>query len=203
MDKNPDSRPNIVKLLDDYRDCIRRLRVDASVRVKLLNATKLGDFESVVDMLDNYEQDLKNSEDDKTMNALHCAANSSNASFDLMVTLIEDFGFDPQERGFHGRNALLLACESGKNNLEKVKYLVNNYPELVGTIDNWKNTALHLAARLGNLETTEYLVGTGKFDVATENFEGHSVIEFARIGENSEGNPTKDLKKKLKLLKVE
>ena len=49
-----------------------------------------------------------------------------------------------------GKTAFFQAIQSNRQSW--VKYLLNNYKELVNTYDYYKNSPLHWAAKLGNLE---------------------------------------------------
>lgn len=58
-----------------------------------------------------------------------------------------------------GKTAFFQAIQSNRQSW--VKYLLNNYKELVNTYDYYKNSPLHWAAKLGNLEQIKLLLNEG------------------------------------------
>ena len=91
--------------------------------------------------------------------------------------LIEELEMDPAVEGRYGRNAFLLACDSG--NIEMVKYLAEREPQLINSVKKNNNTGLHLATWKGNMDTVLFLIEELEMDPAVKGRYGRNAFLWA------------------------
>lgn len=111
--------------------------------------------------------------DDTGNNAGHYAAGSGNT--DLLRYLI-DQGINPMSVTSNGSSLLLKAAFGG--NLETVKYLCSDYPDMLCMSDEFGCSALHYAACGGHIDVLQYLCTVG-LDPMTKTKDGHTLLHVA------------------------
>jgi ankyrin repeat protein len=95
-----------------------------------------------------------NALDDKHNTPLHVAA--LNGKVEVALSLITDFGCNPNVKGGLGRTMLHTACDGGSVSL--VKTLIYEHKADVNALDDQHNTPLHVAVLCGKVEVALYLI---------------------------------------------
>ncbi|KAL3853729.1 hypothetical protein ACJMK2_017246 [Sinanodonta woodiana] len=106
-------------------------------------------------------------------NVLHLCAKGGSIS---VMELFLQAGLDIKARATCGNNALHQAALSKK--LEMVNYLIKKCPQLIHMTENEGFTALHGAAKAGDVEVIESLINAGS-DILASNKDGTNVFHMA------------------------
>ncbi|XP_062607808.1 putative ankyrin repeat protein RF_0381 isoform X2 [Saccostrea cucullata] len=119
------------------------------------------------------EPDLVREVDNEGMSVLHTAASGGNIR---LFQILLDIGLLPTKKTKSGESVLHLACKSGK--LLMSKYLVDEYKQLLGEVDNEGNTVAHSAAYSGKIQLLILLQEEG-VDVQARSNKGKTPLHVA------------------------
>ena len=112
-------------------------------------------------------------------NGLHMAAMAG--KMDTVVFLIEKLNMYPAAKGHWGRNSFIRACEGG--NTEIVKYLAENYPTMIESVDGCRNNGLHLATTAGKMDTVLFLIEILNMDPSVkDHYRRNSFLKACEFG---------------------
>ncbi|XP_062587672.1 putative ankyrin repeat protein RF_0381 [Saccostrea cucullata] len=122
-------------------------------------------------LLSNYPH-LLNMKNIYNENELFDAAWGGNVE---LFKLLIDRGLDINCSSRYGKSMLHWSCRNGK--IEMSRYLVSNYPNLLGALDNDGMNVLHDAAFGGNVKLFEFLIDKG-LDVNSRANNGKTVLHW-------------------------
>lgn len=98
-----------------------------------------------------------------------------------------------ENRNDRCRNAFLFSTGGKFDVIEKMKFFIKQNPDVLNTVDSYNYNALHLLAKVGDLEGTQFLVdehGRDIFD--NSNSQGRNAFLLSAEGRSSltePGNP--------------
>lgn len=136
----------------------------------------LAAFDGMLDTvkyLCNKYPEMQKSVDDSGHNIAHYAAGSGNLY--LLLFCIE-LGIDPMSRTSNGSTLLLKAAYGGKLNV--VKFLANQYSDMLPIADEFGCNVLHYSVCGGHVDILQYLC-TLNLDPMTKTNDGHTLLHIA------------------------
>jgi ankyrin repeat protein len=135
-------------------------------------ACRVGNLNLVMFLLSLDLYDI-NGSDSFGRTPLHYACMSNSVEVVMCLSKSNEINIDPHDRT--DCTPLLMACKSGNINL--VRWLYQRGANLF-TMTHSKNTALHIAAAIGDQKILEYLIATG-LTSCHENLNGYSPVQLA------------------------
>lgn len=87
---------------------------------------------------------------------------------------------NPVEGDYKGRAALSWVLSPEPNMLPVLDFLMRQPNLEIHNVNGEGDSALHLAVARGNLEMTQYLIDTGRFDLDQVNGQGFTALDVAR-----------------------
>ena len=100
----------------------------------------------------------------------------------VSLSLINEFGCDPQLKGFNGRSLLHDACQGG--NVTLVQTLIREHKADISARDDTNNIPIVIAARYGKLEVALCLINEFGYDTNLRGIDGRSLLHDACEGGN-------------------
>jgi len=158
-------------------------------RNTFLSAAANGKIEILRYLNTTVDDSVKQARDDYNNSALTLAAYSGNKG--TVQFLIEELNFNPAATESHGRNAFLIAAIGHKlktpgfsdTKIETLRYLNSILDDSVKKArDDNNNTALTLAARLGNKKTVQFFIEELNADPSDEGALGRNAFLAAAEG---------------------
>ncbi|KAK3588331.1 hypothetical protein CHS0354_020954 [Potamilus streckersoni] len=127
----------------------------ATQETLLYRACIAGQLEMTQYLVEKYPDMIYQVDNDK-VSPTHCASHSGNVS---VLQYLIDKGLDPRSRTATQETLLHKACFAGQ--LEMTQCLVEQYPDMIYQVDNYKHTPAHDAALSGNVYVLQYLIDKG------------------------------------------
>ena len=159
---------------------MEKKQITKDVENKFLEAATLGELSQLEKIIEDYGPEILKSVDEVKANALHRSAKFGTLQGTKFFVERHDFDMSDSSNNF-GRNAFLFSASGG--NEDQMNYFVKTNPDILKTIDSNKYNALHLSARFGTLEGTEFLVANHGFDIFDgSNDHGRNAFLFSASG---------------------
>ena len=123
-----------------------------------------------------------NAHANKNNTPLHVAADVKEGKCEVALSLINDFGCDPNALDYNGKTVLHYACSGGS--IELVHTLIREHNADVNRRDGDNNTPLHAAAARGRLDIVQSLINDYSCDPNARGYKGrtplHQAAQFYR-----------------------
>ena len=97
---------------------------------------------------------------------------------DTVMTLINEYQFDPKCRDSNDNTPLHIGCHR-KGNLHIIQYMINECQCDPMSKNRLDNTPLHIACKYSNVEMVRYLIGECQCDPMSKNNDGNTPLYFA------------------------